>query len=242
MSRRLAVLSNDDIQFPPVDCALSEPECLLAIGGDLSPSRLLNAYQHAIFPWFSEGEPILWWSPIERAVIKPEEVHISKSMSKFIRQTNFTITVNKAFSDVVDACSEPRKTQTETWISPDIKAAYNRLNRIGSAHSIEVWDQQQLVGGLYGVNVGGIFCGESMFHKKANASKLAFISLCQHFSSYKGQLIDCQMITDHLQSLGVIANSRANFIAALERHKHSMIDTSCWHQQKITVKGKNFSK
>jgi len=235
MTQKLVQLSIDNILFPDPENALNDPEGLLAIGGDLSELRLLNAYQHAIFPWFSEGEPILWWSPVERAVIRPQQVRISKSMAKFIKQTSLTVTVNHAFSDVVDACSLPRKTQADTWISSNIKAAYKRLHQIGAAHSIEVWDQNQLVGGLYGVNIGAVFCGESMFHLQSNASKLAFIALCQHFLTHQGQLIDCQMMTAHLQSLGVAANTRQDFIKQLNRYKEIVISEKCWQQQNIVL-------
>lgn len=235
MNKKLFTLTSDNLTFPNPENALEDPDGLLAIGGDLSQTRLYNAYQHGIFPWFSEGEPILWWSPSERAVIKPTEVHISKSMAKFIRNTTLTITINHAFTEVINACSQPRKTQANTWISPAIKHAYQQLHIIGLAHSIEVWNEDTLVGGLYGVNVGGIFCGESMFHHQTNASKLAFIALCQHFSAYQGQLIDCQMITTHLQSLGVKPNTRQQFIQALNRHKASTIDPACWIAQKITL-------
>ncbi|WP_028866940.1 leucyl/phenylalanyl-tRNA--protein transferase [Psychromonas arctica] len=233
MPKQLTALSIDSIQFPNANNALDDPEGLLAIGGDLSPERLLNAYQHAIFPWFSDGEPILWWSPAERAVIQPQQVHISKSMEKFIRQTTLTVTINHVFKDVVKACAQPRKKQSETWISPAIQAAYYQLHLRGVAHSVEVWDQDELVGGLYGVNIGGIFCGESMFHQQTNASKLAFIAFSQHFSRFQGQLIDCQMMTAHLQSLGVTANTRVAFIKQLEQYKGTPINLTCWNKQVI---------
>lgn len=235
MPKQLVALSSDNFLFPNPEDALDDPEGLLAIGGDLSAARLLNAYQHAIFPWFSEGEPILWWSPSERAVILPQQVRISKSMAKFIRQTSLIVTVNHAFSEVVDACALPRKTQNETWISPAIKVAYNKLHQLHQAHSVEVWEKDQLVGGLYGVNIGGVFCGESMFHRQTNASKLAFIALCRHFSAHQGQLIDCQMMTAHLQSLGVVSSSRKDFIAQLNQHKEVIVDTHCWQQQNIVL-------
>lgn len=233
MTKTLIALSDQNVSFPNPENALDDPEGLLAVGGDLSAQRLINAYQHAIFPWFSEGEPILWWSPAERAVIKPEQVHISKSMAKFLRQSSLTITINHAFSSVIDACALPRQTQAETWISPAIKTAYIALHQLGHAHSIEVWDKTQLVGGLYGVNIGGIFCGESMFHQQTNASKMAFIALCQHFSSYNGQLIDCQMMTAHLQSLGVKTNTRTDFLKQLLTHRDDVISKHCWQQQNI---------
>jgi len=233
MTKQLFALSSDNIIFPDPANALDEPDGLLAIGGDLSIPRLFNAYQQAIFPWFSQGEPILWWSPGERAIIKPEQVHVSKSMSKFMRSTTLKVTINYAFSAVIKACAQPRKTQAETWISPAIQQAYQNLHQQGLAHSIEVWDAEILVGGLYGVNVGGVFCGESMFHTQTNASKLAFISLCQHISSYQGQLIDCQMVTAHLTSLGVQPCSRQQFIYHLNRFKNITVENDCWKPQRI---------
>ena len=234
MSKQLTVLSDDSVEFPHPDNALDDPDGLLAIGGDLSPTRLLSAYQQAIFPWFSEGEPILWWSPAVRAVIDPSKVHISKSMRKFLRQTSLTVTVNKAFSSVIDACALPRNTQAETWISPVIKQAYKRLHQLGHAHSIEVWNNETLVGGLYGINIGGIFCGESMFHQQTNASKLAFIALSRHFSAHHGVLIDCQMMTEHLESLGVTENPRNDFLQQLSRYKDAPIQSRSWEPQAIT--------
>ncbi|MDA7746533.1 leucyl/phenylalanyl-tRNA--protein transferase [Psychromonas sp.] len=234
MRKILTALSETDIQFPNPEKALDEPDGLLAIGGDLSPSRLLNAYQHAIFPWFSEGDPILWWSPSERAVIVPQNIYISKSMARFIRQTTLTVTINYAFEAVINACSLPRKTQAGTWISPAIKRAYQTLHELGHAHSIEVWNESQLVGGLYGVNIGGVFCGESMFHTQTNASKFAFISLCQHFALNNGGLIDCQMMTPHLQSLGVKANTRDDFIKQLKQYKSTKLLSQCWVRKKLT--------
>jgi len=236
MPKQLFALELDNITFPNPELAMDDPEGLLAIGGDLSPKRLINAYQQAIFPWFSEGEPILWWSPIERAIIQPEQVHISKSMAKFIRQTSLTITINQNFKDVVNACALPRKSQAETWISPAIKTAYQQLHELGHAHSIEIWENKQLVGGLYGVNIGGVFCGESMFHQQTNASKLAFIALCQHFGTHGGLLIDCQMMTAHLASLGVKPNHRRDFLKQLNQYKNNKISTQCWQQQSIQLK------
>lgn len=233
MTKKLSVLADDDILFPHPENALDDPDGLLAIGGDLSSPRLLNAYRHAIFPWFSEGEPILWWSPAVRAVIQPDQVHTSKSMAKFLRKTTLTVTINHAFSAVIEACSQPRKTESETWISPVIKHAYKTLHALGHAHSVEIWDGETLVGGLYGVNVGGIFCGESMFHLQSNASKLAFIALSQHFSEHNGVLIDCQMMTPHLQSLGVTSNTRENFLQQINQFKNISIKSNCWNQQRI---------
>jgi len=235
MSTHLFALSEDNYLFPSPELALNDPPGLLAVGGDLTTERLIHAYQQAIFPWFSEGEPILWWSPPIRAIIKPKQVHISKSMARFIRNTPFTVTVNNAFEEVIEACAEPRKRQAETWISQDIQDAYIALHKAGHAHSIEVWDKNQLVGGLYGVNVGQIFCGESMFHQQTNASKLAFIALCQHFSAHNGQLIDCQMMTTHLASLGVVENNRHDFLSQLSQYQALPLLAHCWQPKEITV-------
>ena len=236
MTIYLPQLSNDTNLFPNVEQALQDPDGLLAIGGDLSPARILSAYQHGIFPWFNDGEPILWWSPSERATINAGDVHISKSMKRFINKSTLTITLNHCFSQVIYACAAPRATQSETWISDQMIAAYIQLNELGLAHSIEVWDEEMLVGGLYGICVGDIFCGESMFSQKNNSSKLAFIALNQHFQSIGGKIIDCQMQTAHLESLGVNAISRDTFIKQLMSGKNSVLKNGCWNQQPLVIR------
>lgn len=228
---QLAVL-DESLQFPDIEKAQQEPDGLLAIGGDLSPERLLNAYYHGIFPWFSEGEPILWWSPGTRAVIHPTRVHISKSMKKWRRKCGYRVTLNNAFGEVIRNCAQ-RQNGDGTWITDEMIAAYQQLHQLGRAHSIEVWDDGLLVGGLYGVSVGQLFCGESMFHRQTNASKLAFIHLNEHFAKHGGRLIDAQMPTEHLLSMGVIPCTRANFRGALELLRDEEVSTECWQAQQL---------
>jgi leucyl/phenylalanyl-tRNA--protein transferase len=193
---------------------LAEPDGLLAVGGDLSTKRLLLAYQNGIFPWYSDDMPIMWYSPHERFVLYPQELKISKSMRQVLRSGKFTITTDTCFNEVISACSTaPREGQDGTWITDDMKAAYNKLHAEGHAHSVEVWEQQQLIGGIYGVQVGQVFCGESMFSRVSNASKTALIYLCQ---TGLYQLIDCQLHTNHLESMGARMISREQYMAALQ--------------------------
>lgn len=197
--------------FPKPD--LAEPDGLLAIGGDLSTERLLLAYQNGIFPWYSDDTPILWYSPHERFVLFPDELKVSKSMRQVLRSGKLRVTVDTCFNDVITACSTaPREGQDGTWIVPDMISAYNRLHLEGYAHSVEVWQDDKLVGGLYGVHVGDIFCGESMFSRVSNASKTALIYLC-NTGLYK--LIDCQVHTGHLESLGARMISREQYMDVL---------------------------
>ena len=197
--------------FPKPD--LAEPDGLLAVGGDLSTKRLLLAYQNGIFPWYSDDTPILWYSPHERFVLFPDELKVSKSMRQVLRSGKLNVTVDTCFNDVITACSTaPREGQDGTWIVPDMIAAYNRLHLAGYAHSVEVWQDDKLVGGLYGVHVGDVFCGESMFSRVSNASKTALIYLC-NTGLYK--LIDCQVHTGHLESLGARMISREQYMDVL---------------------------
>jgi len=191
-------LDEQDLRFP--DPALADPDGLLAVGGDLRPERLLLAYRHGIFPWYSDETPILWYAPHERFVLFPAALKVSKSMRQVIRSARFRVTYNQAFPQVIAACAaQPRAGQEGTWITDNMQEAYIRLHALGHAHSVETWHDDTLVGGLYGVAVGKVFCGESMFSREANASKTALISLCQS-GTYR--LIDCQVYTDHLASLG----------------------------------------
>ncbi|HEX8022367.1 leucyl/phenylalanyl-tRNA--protein transferase [Mucilaginibacter sp.] len=202
---------DEDLIFPKPD--LAEPDGLLAVGGDLSTERLLLAYQNGIFPWYSDDTPILWYSPHERFVLYPDELKISKSMRQVLRSGKLKVTVDTCFNDVITACSTaPREGQDGTWIVPDMIAAYNRLHLEGYAHSVEVWQDDKLVGGLYGVYVGDVFCGESMFSRVSNASKTALIYLC-NTGIYK--LIDCQVHTDHLESMGARMISREQYMDVL---------------------------
>jgi leucyl/phenylalanyl-tRNA--protein transferase len=200
------------LAFP--DPELAEPDGLLAVGGDLSANRLMLAYSHGIFPWYSEETPILWYSPHERFVLYPTGLRISKSMRQIMRSGKFKITVNQCFEQVINACSVvPREGQDGTWITDDMKQAYVNLHQLGHAHSYEVWQDDELVGGLYGVHVGRVFCGESMFSRVSNASKMALIYLCQS-SLY--DLIDCQVHTEHLESMGARFISRAEYLHLLQ--------------------------
>ena len=236
MTIYLPELSPDNINFPCIDTALNEPDGLLAMGGDLSPERIYNAYRHAIFPWFSAGEPILWWSPLERATIKANQCHISKSMKRFIRKHHYTVTLNHDFSAVIEHCTLPRTQQAETWISHEMIDAYTELHKLGKAHSVEVWDENKmLIGGLYGINVGKIFCGESMFSLAPNTSKLAFIALNQHFKKFGGEIIDCQMMTEHLNSLGVSPVTRKTFQKQLITLRDQYMSKDCWLEKRLLV-------
>jgi len=202
--------------FPPLQQALKEPNGLIAIGGDLTADRLLAAYRQGIFPWFSPGEPILWWSPDPRMVLFPATLNIGRSLRKVIQQQPFDIRFNTAFEAVINACAAtPRPGQPGTWITDEIIAAYTQLHRLGHAHSVEAWQHDQLVGGCYGVKIGRMFYGESMFHHVSNASKVAFAHLVQWLNTQQVGMIDCQMHTPLLASFGAYEIPRDQFIAQL---------------------------
>ncbi len=203
--------------FPPVECALTDPNGLLAAGGDLSPARLLEAYQRGIFPWFGDDDPVLWWSPDPRMVLYAEELRVSRSLRRVLRSGGFRVTVDTAFPAVMAGCAEPRPGQDGTWITPAMTAAYRRLATLGFAHSVETWLGDSLVGGLYGVAVGRMFFGESMFARVTDASKVAFVHLVRQLERWDMPLIDCQMSTAHLASLGARESPRAEFISQLRR-------------------------
>ncbi|MGB8191899.1 MAG: leucyl/phenylalanyl-tRNA--protein transferase [Chitinophagaceae bacterium] len=201
--------------FPPVH--LSEPDGLLAIGGDLSPERLLLAYKNGIFPWY-EGEYILWWSPDPRCVLFPDELKVSHSMKQLLKREAFTFTINQAFSEVIRTCKEiNRKSQASTWITDDVEKAYMNMHALGYAHSAEVWLDGQLAGGLYGLRMGKVFFGESMFSHTSNASKYAFISYVQLLQAQGIELVDCQVHTTHLESMGARMLPRKEFLQLLHR-------------------------
>lgn len=204
--------------FPPTEYALADPNGLLAVGGDLSAERLLHAYQRGIFPWYEEGEPILWWTPNPRAVLFPSELHISRSLRKFLNKCNWTLSLNRCFEEVVSACAEPTDQRSATWISSEIATAYLQLHRMGYAQSIEVFDGEELVGGLYGVTLGRVFFGESMFSRRANASKVALHYLCSKVPFPQLALIDCQVPNPHLESLGMTLIPRLEFEQLLQAH------------------------
>ena len=198
-----------EFYFPPVN--LSEPDGLLAMGGDLSPERLLLAYRNGIFPWY-EGETILWWCPDPRFVLLPYEIRVSTSMKKLFNKTNFTFTINKSFEEVIHHCKKvKRKEQDGTWITDEVEKAYCKLYELGHAHSAEAWKDGKLVGGVYGIKMGKVFFGESMFSKESNASKFAFIKYVQQLKEEGIELIDCQVYTEHLESLGARMIARKEF-------------------------------
>jgi leucyl/phenylalanyl-tRNA--protein transferase len=204
--------------FPPLEQALEEPSGLLAAGGDLSSARLIAAYRRGIFPWYSPGQPVLWWSPDPRAVLFPEEFHCTRSLAKTLRNAGFTPCLDRDFAAVIDGCAAPRAASPGTWITGEMRAAYLKLHRLGCAHSVEIWRAGQLVGGLYGVRLGGIFFGESMFSRARDASKAALahlVALCRRNSLVA---IDCQLPSRHLTSLGARTIPRTQFQALLREH------------------------
>jgi leucyl/phenylalanyl-tRNA--protein transferase len=205
-----------DKLFPPLCQALNRPNGLLAAGGDLSPERLLEAYRHGIFPWFSPGDPILWWSPDPRMVLFPTEISISHSLRKTLRKGNYQVKTDSAFEQVMRACAAPRNEQNGTWIVEEMIAAYCELQRLGYAHSVEVWMEDELAGGLYGVSIGRMFYGESMFSHRTDASKIALAHLARQLERWNFGLIDCQMYTPHLSSLGAREIPRSEFVARLQ--------------------------
>jgi leucyl/phenylalanyl-tRNA--protein transferase len=197
--------------FPPLERALRRPNGLLAAGGDLSPERLLAAYRRGIFPWFSDGDPILWWSPDPRMVLFPSELKIARSLAKTLRKRDYEVRMDCAFAAVVQACSEPRAGQDGTWITPEIRQAYTQLHTLGLAHSVETWRDGRLVGGLYGVALGRMFFGESMFSRASDTSKIALVALARQLEAWQFQLIDCQMNTNLLASFGAREIRRSEF-------------------------------
>ena len=208
-------LLSKEFVFPPVN--LANKDGLLAVGGDLSTERLLLAYKSGIFPWYNQGEPIVWYSPNPRMVLFPKDLKVSKSMKQVIRSDNFTVTFNQNFSEVISNCKHIFRAsdQGETWITNEMQQAYINLHKIGVAKSVEVWLGDELVGGLYGIDLGTVFCGESMFSKVSNASKLAFIKLVEKLEKENYKLIDCQVYNNHLASLGADEISRDEFLKFL---------------------------
>lgn len=204
-----------ELYFPPVDEASYEG--VLAIGGDLSIERLLLAYRNGIFPWFNDDEPILWWSPPERMVVVPQTYKVSKSIRNLLNQNKFKVTFNQDFSEVIRNCQQVERIgQDGTWISEEIIASYTKLHEMGIAKSVEVWQNNELVGGLYGVDLGTVFCGESMFSKVSNASKIAFVALINYLKENNYLLLDCQVYNEHLEKLGAFEISRAVFMKVLK--------------------------
>jgi leucyl/phenylalanyl-tRNA--protein transferase len=200
-----------DTPFPPLATAQKEPNGLLAVGGDLSPRRLLDAYRRGIFPWYSEGDPILWWSPDPRMVLFPPELRVTRSLGKTLRNKAHEIRFDSAFDAVMRGCAAPRPGQGGTWIGPEMRSAYRKLHDLGYAHSVETWIEDELAGGLYGVAIGRAFFGESMFSRARDASKIALVALVRRLAADGFGLIDCQMHTTHLESLGARTIPRAEF-------------------------------
>ena len=206
-----------DDPFPPPELALQQPNGLLAAGADLSPARLLDAYAQGIFPWFGREDPLLWWSPDPRMVLFVRELRVTRSLRRTIRARKFRVTTDTAFAAVMDGCAEPRPGQDGTWITPEMHAAYGRLFGMGYAHSVEAWSDDRLVGGLYGVCLGRMFFGESMFMRESDASKVAFAHLVLQFQRWNMPLIDCQMPTSHLASLGAREIPRSDFLDQVDQ-------------------------
>lgn len=214
--------------FPPLYKALDEPNGLLALGGCLSTERLLNAYRNGIFPWYNPGEPLLWWSPDPRLVLFPDCVNISRSLAKTLRKGLFTVTFDRAFDQVMACCAEPRQASSGTWITDEMMQAYQDLHHQGLAHSVETWFEGELAGGLYGVAIGQVFFGESMFHKRTDASKVAFVTLARQLKQWNYRLVDCQVHTQHLLSLGAEEIARTDFSALLKRYCPAKPSTDAW--------------
>ena len=206
-------LSRDDPPdaFPHIDAALAVPNGLLAAGGDLSPERLLYAYEHGIFPWFDQGQPILWWSPDPRCILPPDGFHVARRLRRTLRNTAFEVTWNRRFERVIAACAEPRRRQSGTWITPQMIEAFSALHRDGWAHSLEVWLDGRLVGGIYGLAIDRAFFGESMFSRAPDASKVAMLALSRTLARQEFELFDCQLVSPHLLSLGALPMARAEF-------------------------------
>lgn len=212
----LPVLGPDD-PFPPLSTAARRPNGLLAAGGGLAPARLLDAYRRGIFPWFDRGDPVLWWSPDPRMVLFLDELHVARSLARRIRKGGFEVRADTAFSEVMRGCAEPRPDQAGTWIVPEMLRAYRALHEMGFAHSVETWIDGRLAGGLYGVSIGRMFFGESMFTRVTDASKIALVALVRHLRRWGFELIDCQMKTAHLASFGAREIPRAEFMTYVER-------------------------
>ncbi|MFK8031964.1 MAG: leucyl/phenylalanyl-tRNA--protein transferase [Gammaproteobacteria bacterium] len=216
--------------FPDVHRAFTDPDGLLAAGGDLSSGRLLAAYRRGIFPWYEEGQPILWWSPDPRTVFIPKDVHRSRSLQRDLKRRPVRVSINTVFDDVLSACAESRPGQHGTWITRDMEIAYQTLHREGHAHSIEVWRDDILLGGLYGIAIGPVFFGESMFSRDTNGSKIALTYLAQWLEKHDFALIDGQVKSSHLVSMGSIEVSRERFVSLLDQHCERSVDSNMWRK------------
>lgn len=216
-------------EFPELECALTEPNGLLAVGGDLSSARLLHAYRSGIFPWFGQGQLPMWWSPDPRAVLFSERVLARRNIRRLFKQTNWDLTLNQAFGAVIERCAKtPRPGQHGTWITPGMLKAYRKLHHEGYAHSVEVWQQGVLIGGIYGIALGHMFYGESMFSLCPNASKMALAGLCQHLLALDMPLLDAQIANAHTLSLGVVELPRAEFVSHMGSLNQRPLPEGCW--------------
>ena len=235
-NNRVMWLSPDDPpeRFPPVTAALHEPDGLLAAGGDLSTERLLFAYRSGIFPWYDDGQPLLWWSPDPRCVFMPGDFHISRRLQRELRQSSAEIRINTAFSDVIHECAAPRRSGQGTWITTEMITAYEDLNKGGWAHSIEVWESGELTGGLYGLTIGKAFFGESMFSLTPNASKLALLYLADRLHTGDLELLDCQVVSSHLSSLGARIVPRVKFLQSLKSACDPVVPFVHWPDTPVT--------
>lgn len=235
MSQTVHYLDSESLAFPPTQLALTDPNGLIAIGGDLSPQRLVSAYEQAIFPWFNAGEPIMWWSPSPRAIIPVNQIKINRTLTKFIKKNPYQVTLNKDFDQVISNCAHAPFRKEGTWIVKDMKLAYMRLHELGYAHSIEVWQHNELVGGLYGVAIKGFFSGESMFYKKNNASKVALISLAELLKTIGVSFIDCQILNPFLDDMGCIEIDRDSFTQLQQVAITKLVPKDFWHSKVLTL-------
>ena len=235
MSQTVHYLDSESLAFPPTQLALTDPNGLIAIGGDLSPQRLVSAYEQAIFPWFNAGEPIMWWSPSPRAIIPVNQIKINRTLTKFIKKNPYQVTLNKDFDQVISNCAHAPFRKDGTWIVKDMKLAYMRLHELGYAHSIEVWQHNELVGGLYGVAINGFFSGESMFYKKNNASKVALISLAELLKTIGVSFIDCQILNPFLDDMGCIEIDRDSFTQLQQVAITKIVPKDFWHSKVLTL-------
>ncbi|GAA6173381.1 leucyl/phenylalanyl-tRNA--protein transferase [Colwellia sp. KU-HH00111] len=243
-------LNDDNVAFPALDCALTDPNGLLAVGGDLQPKRLIHAYSQGIFPWFSEHDPLMWWSPDPRAIICIEDLKINRTLRKALKKSPYSVTINTAFEQVIAHCADAPFRKDGTWIVPQMQTAYTNLHRLGYAHSIEVWqtaipdtidenkptdEKKVLVGGLYGVAINGFFSGESMFYTQANASKFALVALTKLLSTMDSEFIDCQLLNPFLADMGAIEISRIDFIKRQQTAINKRLTTDFWQPRALDI-------
>ena len=234
MSQTISYIHPESLIFPDVSTALSDPNGLLAVGGDLSTKRLVKAYSLGIFPWYSEGEPLMWWSPNPRAIIPIDELRINRTLRKFINKQPYQVTLNHAFDEVISLCSDAPFRKEDTWITDEMYEAYCQLHQAGHAHSIEVWCEEELVGGLYGVAIGGYFSGESMFYAKPNASKIALAALAKHLTKIGSTFIDCQLTNHFLEDMGCVEISRNTFISKKDDMMSNIVGDEFWQPKSLS--------